>query len=80
MASLNSLRPLNEKERLEREEQERLATEEQERLGREEQERLEKFVAIRVGQGNPITGTYPPNDATRTLYQDWIKRGEPAEG
>ena len=42
-----------------------------------EQERLEKFVAIRVGQGKPIAGTYPPNDETKKLYQDWIKAGEP---
>ena len=43
-----------------------------------EQERLEKFVAIRVGQGMPITGIYPPNDETKALYQAWIKAGEPA--
>ena len=45
-----------------------------------EQERLEKFVAIRVGQGIPITGTYPPNDETKALYQAWIKAGEPPNG
>ena len=45
-----------------------------------EQERLEKFVAIRVGQGHPITGTYPPNDETKKLYQAWIAAGEPAGG
>jgi regulator of RNase E activity RraA len=45
-----------------------------------EQERLEKFVAIRVGQGIPITGTYPPNDETKALYQTWIKAGEPPNG
>ena len=45
-----------------------------------EQERLEKFVAIRVGQGTPITGTYPPNDETKALYQAWIKAGEPPNG
>ena len=43
-----------------------------------EQERLEKFVAIRVGQGTPIPGTYPPNDKTKAAYQAWIKAGEPA--
>ena len=43
-----------------------------------EQERLEKFVAIRVAKGTPITGTYPPNDETKKLYQEWIKAGEPA--
>jgi regulator of RNase E activity RraA len=43
-----------------------------------EQERLEKFVAIRVGQGKPIPGTYPPNDETKAAYQAWIKAGEPA--
>ena len=45
-----------------------------------EQERLEKFVAIRVSQGTPITGTYPPNDETKALYQAWIKAGEPPNG
>ena len=45
-----------------------------------EQERLEKFVAIRVGKGYEITGTYPPNDETRAAYQKWIKAGEPAGG
>jgi regulator of RNase E activity RraA len=45
-----------------------------------EQERLEKFVAIRVAQGTPITGTYPPNDETKALYQAWIKAGEPPNG
>lgn len=45
-----------------------------------EQERLEKFVAIRVGKGYEITGTYPPNDATKADYQKWIKAGEPVGG
>jgi regulator of RNase E activity RraA len=45
-----------------------------------EQERLEKFVAIRIAQGHPIPGTYPPSDETRKLYQAWIKAGEPPNG
>jgi regulator of RNase E activity RraA len=45
-----------------------------------EQERLEKFVAIRVGQGRPIPGTYPPDDETKALYQASIKAGEPPNG
>jgi regulator of RNase E activity RraA len=45
-----------------------------------EQERLEKFLAIRVGQGRPIAGTYPPSDETKALYQAWIKAGEPPNG
>jgi regulator of RNase E activity RraA len=45
-----------------------------------EQERLEKFVAIRVGQGKPIPGTYPPNDETKAAYQAWLEAGEPASG
>jgi len=45
-----------------------------------EQERLEKFVAIRISQGIPISGTYPPNDETKALYAAWIKAGEPAAG
>ena len=32
-----------------------------------EQERLEKFVAIRISQGIPISGTYPPNEETKAL-------------
>jgi regulator of RNase E activity RraA len=43
-----------------------------------EQERLEKFVAIRIGQGREIPGTYPPNDQTKADYEAWIKAGEPA--
>ena len=42
-----------------------------------EQERLEKFVAIRIGQGREISGTYPPNDETKADYQAWIRDGEP---
>ncbi|MBX9943155.1 MAG: ribonuclease activity regulator RraA [Reyranella sp.] len=42
-----------------------------------EQERLEKFVAIRVGQGRAIAGTYPPNDQTKKDYAAWIAAGEP---
>src|SRR5262249_4247086 len=45
-----------------------------------EQERLDKFVALRVSQGKPIPGTYPPNDETKALYQAWIKAGEPPAG
>jgi regulator of RNase E activity RraA len=43
-----------------------------------EQEWLEKFVAIRIGQGREIPGTYPPNDQTKADYAAWIKAGEPA--
>jgi len=42
-----------------------------------EQERLEKFVAIRIGQGREIPGTYPPNDQTKADYAAWIEAGEP---
>jgi len=45
-----------------------------------EQERLEKFVAIRIAQGRPVVGTYPPNDETKALYQAWVKAGEPPGG
>jgi len=39
-----------------------------------EQEQLEQFVIEEVRKGAPVIGTYPPNEATRARYQDWLKR------
>lgn len=42
-----------------------------------EQERFERFVQLRVQQGRPVVGLYPPDDATLEDYQRWCAAGEP---
>lgn len=42
-----------------------------------EQERMERFVQLRVRQGQAIPGLYPPNDETKAAYRKWLKDGEP---
>jgi len=42
-----------------------------------EQERFERFVQMRVLQGQPVVGLYPPNAETLAAYQRWIAAGEP---
>jgi regulator of RNase E activity RraA len=42
-----------------------------------EQERLERFLRLLVARGRPTVGTYPPNDATRCEYEQWLAEGEP---
>ncbi len=44
-----------------------------------EQERLERFVQLKIRRGAPVFGTYPPDDATRAEYQEWIAAGEPED-
>jgi regulator of RNase E activity RraA len=44
-----------------------------------EQERLETFVALQVKKGRAVPGLYPPNDATKAQYQEWLKAGEPMD-
>lgn len=36
-----------------------------------QQERLEDFVIMRVQQGSPLRGTYPPDEATKAAYEVW---------
>jgi regulator of RNase E activity RraA len=36
-----------------------------------EQERFERFVMEEIRRGQPVIGTYPPNDATRARYLAW---------
>lgn len=43
-----------------------------------EQERFERFVQLRVGEGRPVHGLYPPNEASRAEYEKWVADGEPA--
>jgi regulator of RNase E activity RraA len=40
-----------------------------------EQERLERFILAKVEAGAPLRGTYPPDEATRAEYQQWLSEG-----
>lgn len=42
-----------------------------------EQERFERFVQMRVLQGHPVVGLYPPNADALAAYQRWLADGEP---
>lgn len=42
-----------------------------------EQERFERFVQMRVLQGRPVVGLYPPNEKTLEEYGAWCSAGEP---
>ena len=44
-----------------------------------EQERFERFVQMRVLQGQPVVGLYPPNADTLAAYQRWHAGGEPQD-
>ena len=48
-------------------------------IGRDgvEQERYERFAKLRVSQGRAVPGIYPPNDATKAEYTEWLAAGEP---
>ncbi len=41
-----------------------------------EQEQLEEFVLSEIQRGQPLPGTYPPNEETKARYQAW-KRNRP---
>ena len=42
-----------------------------------EQERFERFAKLKIKGGSQVIGTYPPSDQILSLYQDWIRAGEP---
>ena len=42
-----------------------------------EQERYERFAKLRVSQGRAVPGIYPPNDAAKAEYAEWLAAGEP---
>jgi len=42
-----------------------------------EQERYERFAKLKIQEGRPIPGVYPPNEATKAEYAEWLKAGEP---
>jgi len=44
-----------------------------------EQERYERFVQMRVLQGQAVVGLYPPNAETLAAYQRWLAAGEQPE-
>jgi regulator of RNase E activity RraA len=44
-----------------------------------EQDRVERYIRLRVARGEKLAGLYPPNDASRAAYAEWVARGEPAE-
>ncbi len=44
-----------------------------------EQERYETFAKMKVSGGRPVPGTYPPNDATKAEYAEWVAAGEPED-
>ncbi len=41
-----------------------------------EQEKMEGFLKLRVADGHPTIGTYPPNEETLKAYEDWLKEHE----
>ena len=40
------------------------------------QERYERFAKLRVSQGRPVPGIYPPNDDAKAEYAEWLAAGE----
>jgi len=42
-----------------------------------EQERYERFAKLKIQEGRPVPGVYPPNEATKAEYEEWVKAGEP---
>jgi regulator of RNase E activity RraA len=46
----------------------------------EAQDDLEGYLALRVQRGEALWGLYPPSDATRAQYTDWVAAGRPPLG
>jgi regulator of RNase E activity RraA len=44
----------------------------------EAQDDLEAYLAMRVQRGEALWGLYPPSDATRAQYGEWVAAGRPA--
>jgi regulator of RNase E activity RraA len=44
-----------------------------------EQEGLEEFIFKRIEEGAPLTGTYPPNEATKEAYMIWKRQNVSAK-
>lgn len=43
-----------------------------------EQERFERYAQMKVKEGAPVQGLYPPNEETLAAYRAWLEAGEPA--
>ena len=41
-----------------------------------EQERYERFAKLKIREGRPIPGVYPPSEETRKEYEAWVVAGE----
>jgi len=50
-------------------------------IGRDglDQERYERFAKLRVSQGAPVRGVYPPNEESKAAYAKWLTAGEPGD-
>ncbi len=46
----------------------------------EAQDALEGYLALRVARGEALWGLYPPSEATRAQYREWVAAGRPALG
>ena len=44
----------------------------------EKRDHIEAYLALRVQAGEALWGLYPPNDATRNQYAQWVAAGRPA--
>ena len=42
-----------------------------------EQERYERFAKLKIKEGRPVPGIYPPNEEAKAEYEAWLKAGEP---
>ena len=40
-----------------------------------EQERFERFAKLKIKQGRPVPGVYPPNGETKAEYAKWLEDG-----
>lgn len=47
--------------------------------GGDQQERLERYVQLRVLRGDSTVGLYPPNEATKASFREWLAAGEPED-
>ena len=41
-----------------------------------EQERYERFAKLKIQEGRPVPGVYPPNEETKAEYAKWAEDGE----
>jgi len=44
----------------------------------EKRDDIEAYLALRVQAGEPLWGLYPPSDATRAQFKQWVADGRPA--